>query len=138
MPKGQSLADKLTALTNPTPEFDTQDDDDEDKLTGAKVTEADDDEDDVGEGGRSYLRTANAPNLDDGDSRYQGKKIKRKDYQKDRDFMEHSEAELGHMFDQGDDQSDDEDEAEDEEDGSAEESDPEAGEGEEIEYEEGA
>ena len=139
MPKGQSLADKLTALTNPTPEFDTQDDDDEDKLTGAKVTEADDDEDDVGEGGRgrSYLRTANAPNLDDGDSRYQGKKIKRKDYQKDRDFMEHSEAELGHMFDQGDDQSDDEDEAEDGEDGSAEESDSEAGEGEEIEYEEG-
>ena len=137
MPKGQSLADKLTALTNPTPEFDTQDDDDEDKLTGAKVTEADDDEDDVGEGGRSYLRTANAPNLDDGDSRYQGKKIKRKDYQKDRDFMEHSEAELGHMFDQGDDQSDDEDEAEDGEDGSEEESDSEAGEGEEIEYEEG-
>ena len=41
MPKGQSLADKLTALTNPTPEFGTQDDEDEDKLTGAKVTEAD-------------------------------------------------------------------------------------------------
>ena len=136
MPKGQSLADKLTALTNPTPEFGTQDDEDEDKLTGAKVTEADDDEDDVGESGRSYLRTANAPNLDDSDSRYKGKKIKRKDFQKDRDFMEHSEAELGHMFDQGDDQSDDEDEAENWEDGSAEESDSEAGEGEEIEYEE--
>ena len=127
MPKGQSLADKLTALTNPTPEFETREDEDEDNLTGAKVTEADEEEDDAGERGRSYLRTANAPNLADGDSRYQGKKIKRKDFQKDRDFMEHSGAELGHMFDQGDD--------EDEDVGSEEESDSEGGEGEDIEYE---
>jgi len=128
MPKGQSLADKLTALTNPTPEFETREHEDEDTLTGAKVTEADEEEDDAGEGGRSYLRTSNAPNLADDDSRYQGKKIKRKDFQKDRDFMEHS-AELGHMFDQGADD-------EDEEGGSAEESDSEAGEGEELEYDE--
>ena len=127
MPKGQSLADKLTALTNPTPEFETREDEDEDNLTGAKVTEADEEEDDAGERGRSYLRTANAPNLADGDSRYQGKKIKRKDFQKDRDFMEHSGAELGHMFDQGDD--------EDEDVGSEEESDSEGGEGVDIEYE---
>ena len=127
MPKGQSLADKLTALTNPTPEFETREDEDEDNLTGAKVTEADEEEDDAGERGRSYLRTANAPNLADGDSRYQGKKIKRKDFQKDRDFMEHSGAELGHMFDQGDD--------EDEDVGSEEESDSEGGEGADIEYE---
>merc|ERR1719270_1670816 len=60
------------------------------------------------------LRTKNAPSLDD-DSRYQGKKIKRKDYQKDRDFMEHSNAELGHMFAAGDDE-DDDDEDDDEED----------------------
>ena len=124
MPKGRSLADKLTALTNPTPEFETREDEDEDNLTGAKVTEADEEEDDAGERGKSYLRTANAPNLADGDSRYQGKKIKRKDFQKDRDFMEHSGAELGHMFDQGDD--------EDEDDGSEEESDSEGGEGEDI------
>ena len=103
MPKGQSLADKLSALTNPTPEFDTQEDEDQDTVTGAKVTEADDEEDDIGEGGRSYLRTANAPNLDN-DSRYQGKKIKRKDFQKDRDFMEHSSAELSHKYEIDNDQ----------------------------------
>ena len=148
MPKGQSLADKLTALTNPTPEFDTQEDEDEDKLTGAKVTEAEEVDDYVGDGERSYLRTANTPNLDDGDSRYQGKKIKRKDFQKDRDFMEHSAAELGHMFDQGegDDQSEEEDEEDEDgeeedddddgEDVSVEESGSEAEEGEKIEYEE--
>ena len=145
MPKGESLADKLTALTNPTPEFDTQEDEDEDKLTGAKVTEADEVDDYIWVGERSYLRTANTPNLEDGDSRYQGKKIKRKDFQKDRDFMEHSAAELGHMFDQGegDDQSEEEDEEnedgeeedgdDDGEDASVEESESEAEEGEKIE-----
>ena len=115
MSKGQSLADKLAALTNPTPQFDHQEDEDEDTVTGAKVTEGDYENDDLGAGDRSYLRTVNAPNLDD-DSRYQGKKIKRKDFQKDRDFMEHSSAELGHMFDVGDQDDDDEEEEEDTED----------------------
>ena len=139
MPKGQSLADKLSALTNPTPEFDTQEDEDQDTVTGAKVTEADDEEDDIGEGGRSYLRTANAPNLDN-DSRYQGKKIKRKDFQKDRDFMEHSSAELGHMFNNGNDISDEEEgeesseDVQEEEDWSGEDSGSEVEE-EEIKYE---
>ena len=132
MAKNQSLADKLAALTNPTPEFNQENDEDEDNVTGAKVTEGDYDDDDVGGDERSYLRTKNAPSLDD-DSRYQGKKIKRKDYQKDRDFMEHSNAELGHMFAAGDDEDDDE-EDEDEEDQA--EDDEEEEEGVEIEREE--
>merc|ERR1712098_722567 len=57
----------------------------------------------------------NAPNLDD-DNRYKGKKINRKDFQKDRDSMEHSTAELGHMFDFGDDEDEEEDEGDDNED----------------------
>ena len=71
-----SLAEKLAALSNPAPEFD-RDSEEEDNVTGAKVTEGDyDQEDETGE--RSYLRTLNAPVLDD-DARYKGKKIKRKD-----------------------------------------------------------
>ena len=110
-----TLAEKLAALSNPAPEFD-QESEEEDNVTGAKVTEGDYDHDDVS-GERSYLRTVNAPNLED-DARYKGKKIKRKDFQKDRDFMEHSEAELGHMFDFGgeDDDSDEGDEGEEEDD----------------------
>ena len=108
-----TLAEKLAALSNPAPEFE-QESEEEDNVTGAKVTEGDYDQDDV-PGERSYLRTVNAPNLDD-DARYKGKKIKRKDFQKDRDFMEHSEAELGHMFDFGGDDEDDEEEEEDDDD----------------------
>ena len=115
MAKNHSLADKLAALTNPTPEFNQENDEDEDTVTGAKVTEGEyGEDDDIGGDGRSYLRTKNAPNLED-DVRYQGKKIGRKDYLKDRDFMEHSTAELGHMFDIGDDE-EDEEEGDDEED----------------------
>jgi len=114
MAKNQSLADKLAALTNPTPEFDNNQDEEEDEVTGAKVTEADDD-DDLISGERSYLRTVNAPNLDD-DTRYKGKRINRKDFQKDRDFMEHSTAELGHMFDVGGDDDEEGDEDDDNED----------------------
>ena len=107
-----TLAEKLAALSNPAPEFD-QHSEEEDDVTGAKVTEGDyDHEEQTGE--RSYLRTLNAPALDE-DARYKGKKIKRKDYQKDRDFMEHSEAELGHMFDFGGEEDDEEDDEEDEE-----------------------
>jgi len=108
-----SLAEKLAALSNPAPEFD-RDSEEEDNVTGAKVTEGDYEQDDE-TGERSYLRTLNAPVLDD--ARYKGKKIKRKDYQKDRDFMEHSEAELGHMFDFGEDDEEDDDEEDDEEEG---------------------
>jgi len=115
MAKHQSLADKLAALTNPTPEFDNNPDEEEDEATSAKVTEVDDDEESLS-GERSYLRTVNAPNLND-DTRYKGKKINRKDFQKDRDFMEHSSAELGHMFDVGDDDDEDEEGDEEEEDG---------------------
>jgi len=115
MAKHQSLADKLAALTNPTPEFDNNPDEEEDEATSAKVTEVDDDEESLS-GERSYLRTVNAPNLTD-DTRYKGKKINRKDFQKDRDFMEHSSAELGHMFDVGDDDDEDEEGDEEEEDG---------------------
>ena len=109
-----TLAEKLAALSNPAPDFE-QESEEEDNVTGAKVTEGDYDHDDV-TGERSYLRTLNAPNLED-DARYKGKKIKRKDFQKDRDFMEHSEAELGHMFDfDGDEEDEDDDEEEEKED----------------------
>ena len=106
-----TLAEKLAALSNPAPDFE-QESEEEDNVTGAKVTEGDYDHDDVA-GERSYLRTLNAPNLED-DARYKGKKIKRKDFQKDRDFMEHSEAELGHMFDFGGDEEDEDDDEEEE------------------------
>ena len=106
-----TLAEKLAALSNPAPDFE-QESEEEDNVTGAKVTEGDYDHDDV-TGERSYLRTLNAPNLED-DARYKGKKIKRKDFQKDRDFMEHSEAELGHMFDFGGDEEDEDDDEEEE------------------------
>ena len=106
-----TLAEKLAALSNPAPDFE-QESEEEDNVTGAKVTEGDYDHNDVA-GERSYLRTLNAPNLED-DARYKGKKIKRKDFQKDRDFMEHSEAELGHMFDFGGDEEDEDDDEEEE------------------------
>ena len=110
-----TLAEKLAALSNPAPELE-QESEEEDNVTGAKVTEGDYDHDDVA-GERSYLRTLNAPNLED-DARYKGKKIKRKDFQKDRDFMDHSQAELGHMFDfgggDGDEDEDDDDNEEEE------------------------
>ena len=106
-----TLAEKLAALSNPAPDFE-QESEEEDNVTGAKVTEGDYDHNDVA-GERSYLRTLNAPNLED-DARYKGKKIKRKDFQKDRDFMEHSEAELGHMFDIGGDEEDEDDDEEEE------------------------
>ena len=109
-----TLAEKLAALSNPAPDFE-QESEEEDNVTGAKVTEGDYDHDDV-TGERSYLRTLNAPNLED-DARYKGKKIKRKDFQKDRDFMEHSEAELGHMFDFGGDEEDEDDDEEEDEEG---------------------
>jgi len=106
-----TLADKLAALTNPVPQFgDMEEEEEEDLVTGAKVTIGDlDGEDDFEE--RSHLRTITAEGLD-GDERYKGKKFSRKELEKDRDFMEHKDAELGHMFDFGDD--DDEDENSDE------------------------
>ena len=128
----QSLAEKLAALTNPTPDIiDHVDGDDEDNVTGARVEEVEHLEDDSVPGERSYLRTVNASTLDE-DSRYKGKKIKRKDFQKDRDldFEEHSTAELGHLFDHG----------EDEEDGGTEDEDSDddkESEGEDNEHEEG-
>ena len=70
-----TLAEKLAALSNPAPDFE-QESEEEDNVTGAKVTEGDYDHEDVS-GERSYLRTVNAPNLED-DARYKGKKIKRK------------------------------------------------------------
>jgi len=102
-----SLADKLAALTNPVPQFgDLDEEEDEDLVTGAKVTIGDiDAEDDLEE--RSYLRTVTAGGLAD-DERYKGKKFTRKELEKDRDFMEHKDAELGHMFDIGDDYDDEE------------------------------
>jgi len=102
-----SLADKLAALTNPVPQFgDLHEEEDEDLVTGAKVTIGDIDADDDLEE-RSYLRTATAGGLAD-DERYKGKKFTRKELEKDRDFMEHKDAELGHMFNIGDDYDDEE------------------------------
>ena len=40
-----SLAEKLAALSNPEPEFVSVEDEDEDQITGAKVTENDLDDD---------------------------------------------------------------------------------------------
>ena len=104
-----TLADKLAALTNPVPQFgDMEEEEEEDLVTGAKVTIGDlDGEDDFEE--RSHLRTITAEGLD-GDERYKGKKFSRKELEKDRDFMEHKDAELGHMFDFGDDEDENSDE----------------------------
>ena len=108
------MADKLAALVNPTPEFQDVDDEADDDVTGAKVTEAEGDEyDQEFPSERSKLRTQTAPSLDN-DARYKGKKIKRKDFQKDRDEVEHSTAELGHLFEFGEDDEDEEDEDGDE------------------------
>ena len=93
-----SLAEKLAALSNPEPQF-GEIVEEEDDVTGAKVAdEYEDTEFDHEE--RSSLRTANAMILDN-DERYKGRKFSRKEHEKDRDFMEHSSAELGHMFDFG-------------------------------------
>ena len=124
------MAEKLAALTNPTPDINHVDVDEEDNVTGAKVDEVEHLEEDSVPGERSYLRTVNASTLDQ-DSRYKGKKIKRKDFQKDRDFEEHSTAELGHLFDYGD-------EEEEEDDGEENEDDDEAEGSEEDEFGEGA
>jgi len=109
-----SLAEKLAALTNPGPEFGDLEEEEDDLVTGAKVADGDlEGGDDIDE--RSHLRTLTAGGLD-GDERYQGKRFSRKELEKDRDFMEHSGAELGHMFGIGDDESSgDEEEGEDEE-----------------------
>jgi len=115
-----SLAEKLAALTNPGPEFEDQEEE-EDLVTGAKVTDGDLEGDDVVEE-RSYLRTVTAGGLE-GDERYRGKRLNRKELEQDKDFMEHSGAELGHMFDMG----------EEEEDGSEEYGSDEEGESEELE-----
>jgi len=108
-----TLADKLAALTNPVPQFgDMEEEEEEDLVTGAKVTTGDLDVEDGFEE-RSHLRTATAEGLD-GDERYKGKKFSRKELEKDRDFMEHEDAELGHMFDfddDGDGNSDEEEES---------------------------
>jgi len=106
-----TLADKLAALTNPVPQFgDMEEEDEGDLVTGAKVTTGEqDDEDDFEE--RSHLRTVTAEGLD-GDERYRGKKFTRKELEKDRDFMEHEDAELGHMFDFDDDEDGNSDEEE--------------------------
>ena len=65
-----SLAEKLSALTNPGPEFKDLEEEEEDKVTGAKVTDGDlegEDEEEE-ELGRSYLRTVTAGGLE-GDDR---------------------------------------------------------------------
>jgi len=105
-----SLAEKLAALTNPVPQFGDLEDEEDDLVTGAKVTDGDlEDEDDIEE--RSHLRTVTAGGLDE-DERYKGKRFSRKELEKDRDFMEHTGAELGHMFDIGDEGDSDEEEGE--------------------------
>jgi len=136
-----TLADKLAALTNPVPQFgDMEEEEEEDLVTGAKVTTGDLDVEDGFEE-RSHLRTATAEGLD-GDERYKGKKFSRKELEKDRDFMEHEDAELGHMFDfddDGDGNSDEEEESgdDDEMDDSDAESDDEPSENESAEMNSG-
>ena len=106
-----SLAEKLAALTNPGPEFGDLEEEEDDLVTGAKVADGDlEGGDDIEE--RSHLRTVTAGGLD-GDERYQGKRFSRKELEKDRDFMEHSGAELGHMFGIGDEEESSGDEEED-------------------------
>ena len=107
-----SLAEKLAALTNSVPQFGDLEDEDNDLVTGAKVTDGDlEDEDDIEE--RSHLRTVTAGGLDE-DERYKGKRFSRKELDKDRDFMEHTGAELGHMFDIGDEEDSNDDDVEEE------------------------
>jgi len=128
-----SLAEKLAALTNPGPEFGHLEEEEEDLVTGAKVADGDlEDGEDNEE--RSHLRTMTAGGLE-GDERYKGKRFSRKELEKDRDFMEHSGAELGHMFDfEGGEEGSSESEVEE---GDSEEEDSDEGEGdEEMEDEE--
>jgi len=103
-----SLAEKLAALTNPDPCFGEVEEEEEDVVTGAKVTAGDSEADNFDLEERSHLRTLTAGGLD-GDARYKGKKFSRKELEKDRDFIEHEGAELGHMFDFGDDDDEEED-----------------------------
>jgi len=129
-----SLAEKLAALTNPGPEFGDLEEEEDDLVTGAKVADGDlEGGDDIEE--RSHLRTVTAGGLD-GDERYRGKRFSRKELEKDRDFMEHSGAELGHMFsigdeeessgdEEGEDEEEDEDEEMDEEEDNSDEADEE-------------
>jgi len=130
MPKGPSLSERLAALTDPQPAVVDKEVEDEDTLTGARVVEGDEDDDDQGIEnilGRSKLRAA-ADGLLEGDARYRGKKGSRRTLDQDleeepmdEDMKEHMAAELGHMFgaggeEDGDEDSDEGEEGEEEED----------------------
>jgi len=127
MPKGPSLSERLAALTDPQPAVVDKEVEDEDTLTGARVVEGDEDDDDQGIEnilGRSKLRAA-ADGLLEGDARYRGKKGSRRTLDQDleeepmdEDMKEHMAAELGHMFGAGgeEDGDEDSDEGEEEED----------------------
>jgi len=127
MPKSKalSLSERLAALTDPQPVVVDKEVEDEDTVTGARVVDGDEDEDEQGVEtilGRSKLRAA-AEGLLEGDARYRGKKGSRRtldqdlDGPLDQDMKEHMQAELGHMFGGGEEDEDDDDE-EDENEGS--------------------
>lgn len=106
---GKTLSERLANLVSPGPALAGADDDDDDLVTGAKVVDEDIIDDLEIPGERSQLRVRSAVGLD-GDERYRGKKGSRRKL--DQDEKEHQDAELGHMFDFGD-EDDDEDEEDD-------------------------
>jgi len=124
MPKSKalSLSERLAALTDPQPVVVDKEVEDEDTVTGARVVDGEEDEDEQGMEsnlGRSKLRAA-AEGLLEGDARYRGKKGSRRtldqdlDGPLDQDMKEHMQAELGHMFGGGEDEDGEEEDEEDE------------------------
>ena len=103
-----SLAEQLAELANPIPQFSAVQEEEEEGVH-AQVTEADPEREEEDTTERSYLRTATAGGLQD-DVRYRGKKVKRKNLREDdeKDLTDHAGAELGHMFDFGEDEDKDE------------------------------
>jgi len=119
MPKSKalSLSERLAALTDPQPVVVDKEVEDEDTVTGARVVDGDEDDDEQGVEtilGRSKLRAA-AEGLLEGDARYRGKKGSRRtldqdlDGPLDQDMKEHMQAELGHMFGGGEEDDEDDD-----------------------------
>lgn len=108
---GKTLSERLAELVTPGPALAEVEDDDNDAVTGAKVVDGDI-TDDVDVGGElSQLRVRSSVGLE-GDERYRGKKGSRRKL--DQDLKEHEGAELGHMFDFGDDDDEGEDDEESE------------------------
>merc|ERR1712010_275382 len=115
-------SERLAALTDPQPVVVDKEVEDEDTVTGARVVDGEEDEDEQGMEsnlGRSKLRAA-AGGLLEGDARYRGKKGSRRtldqdlDGPLDQDMEEHMQAELGHMFGGGEDEDGEEEDEEDE------------------------